>query len=79
MDIDIKLPITGNGWIQVKVAVPDIEALSGFDRQFFLSVLEKIAAFAPIALNDPVHPSHPVTVRQVDVPEVLRGVVGGRP
>lgn len=75
--IDIKLPITGAGWVQFKIDVDSIEHLTDRDRRFVLAVIEKLSAFVPVALADPAHPAHPPASNEV--PEVLRGLTGGRP
>jgi hypothetical protein len=46
VNVDIKIPLRGDGWIQVRVHVTDMDDLAAEDEQFVLELVEKVRALA---------------------------------
>lgn len=68
-----RLPVRESGFIEIKIDVKDVAAASDEDRQFILTVLDKLTAFTFWCV--PPEVAKPLA----GVPAALRGVAGGRP
>jgi hypothetical protein len=65
IEADMKLPIGTAGWVQLRIQIGDLAAVTEADKRFLVDVIERLGR---IAGREVVPPA---------LPAVLRGVTGG--